>query len=423
LTWAEAAGDLSAQAEGERALGDVLRLQGAYDDALAWLSRSRDSFDRAGDLQGEMSVLWTMGEVHWYRGDHSRALDALERQTQIATDLDDQRSIADAAGTMGIVYWSQGDFEQSRMCCRRSMEIAEEAGHRWAVGRAAITLGNTYSSQNDCSQALGWYRQAFEVASQIGDRQGAAWAISNIGLAYYRVGDFARALPCFEHGLHNACEIGDTWAVSLALDNIGCCYAELERPQKAEEFFGRGVALGRMMKPHNYLGVMLWDMADFYVGRQRYSEAQVLNDQALALAIDAHDGRVAGEDLLFKARILSVRIRVALGQLDLPEARDELEGMLSENHARAQQAALHHELWRLNQVDDDHRGKAADLYWALYADTPNYEYRRHYKELTGESLPEPSSLPDLPAIVVRDQVEMDALLAQIDQTIAESASG
>jgi DNA-binding SARP family transcriptional activator len=423
LTRAKAARDLRVQAESERALGDVMRLQGSYSDALEWLSKSLDSFEEAGDLQGEMGVLWTMGEVYWYRGEHSRALDALQRQIQIATDLDDQRSIADAAGTMGIVYWSRGDFEQSRMCCRRSMEIADETGHRWAVGRAAITLGNTYSSQSDYSQALGWYRQAFEVASQIGDRQGAGWAISNIGLAYYQVGDFARALPCFEHGLHNASEIGDTWAVSLALGNIGCCYAGLERPQKAEEFFGRGVALGRMMKPHNYMGVMLWDMADFYTRQQRYREAQAFNDQALALAIDADDGRVAGEDLLFKAQTLSVRIRVALGQLDLPEARDELEGMLAEKRAQPQQAVLHYELWRLDQGDGDHRRKAADLYRALYVDAPSYEYRRRYKELSGESLPKSSSLPDLPAIVERDQVDMDTLLAQIDQTIAETASG
>jgi tetratricopeptide (TPR) repeat protein len=420
LTWAKAAGDLPAQAKGEQALGDVLRLQGAYDEALKWLSRSRDSFDGAGDLAGEMGVLWTMGEVYWYRGDHSRALDALERQIQIAADLGDQRSVADGAGTMGIVYWSQGDFEQSRMCCRRSMEIADETGHQWAVGRAAITLGNTYSSQGDYSQALGWYRQAFEVTSQIGDRQGAGWAVSNIGLVYYQVGDFDRALTCFEHGLYNACEIGDTWAVSLALANIGCSYAGLGQAQKAEEFLGRGVALGRMMKPHNYLGLMLWDMADFYVRQQRHSEAQALNEQALALAIDADDGRVAGEDLLFKAQVLSVRIRVAMGQLDLPDARVELEEMLAEARPGPQQAALHYELWQLDHTGDDHRCRAAELYRTLHLDKPSSEYRRRYEELTGESLHESSPLPDVPEIVERVQVDMDTLLAKVDQIIAES---
>jgi hypothetical protein len=114
---------------------------------------------------------------------------------------------------------------------------------------------------------------------------------------------------------------------------------------------------------------------------------------------------------------------VALGQLDLPEARDELEGMLAKEDAQPQRAALHYELWKLDRVDGDHRSKAADLYRTLYADTPGYEYRRRYEELTGESLPEPASLPDLPAIVARGQVNMDTLLAQIDQTIAESASG
>lgn len=75
--WAEAAaisrkaeaaavtlGDVPLQAQAQRALADVLRLQGHYDSALEWLAKAELGYESIGDWRGVISALWTMGEVY-----------------------------------------------------------------------------------------------------------------------------------------------------------------------------------------------------------------------------------------------------------------------------------------------------------------------------------------------------------------------
>jgi hypothetical protein len=69
-------------AQAQRALADVMRLQGHYDAALEWLTPAEAGFQSAGDQRGVISTLWTMGEVFWFKGDNLRSLAALDRQLQ-----------------------------------------------------------------------------------------------------------------------------------------------------------------------------------------------------------------------------------------------------------------------------------------------------------------------------------------------------
>ena len=83
----------------------------------------------------------------------------------------------------------------------------------------------------------------------------------------------------------------------------------------------------------------------------------------------------------------------------------------------AEQAAIRYEAWRLDREQESHRRQAADLYKALFAQTPSAEYRQRYEELTGERLPDPPPLPPLPEAVTRRPADLGALLAQVDLLI------
>jgi hypothetical protein len=42
-----------------------------------------------------------------------------------------------------------------------------------------------------------------------------------------------------------------------------------------------------------------------------------------------------------------------------------------------------------------------------------YLYRQRYHELSGETLPEPPSLPDLPGVEIPDHIDIDALMTHL----------
>ena len=92
--------------------------------------------------------------------------------------------------------------------------------------------------------------------------------------------------------------------------------------------------------------------------------------------------------------------------------------MLDQFQDEDQRAHLSYELVRLEPERESRRQAAASGYRALYEQMPNHEYGQRYLELTGEQLPLPPPLSDLPEPVQQSDLDLDALLAEVDRVIA-----
>jgi hypothetical protein len=110
---------------------------------------------------------------------------------------------------------------------------------------------------------------------------------------------------------------------------------------------------------------------------------------------------------------------VALDQLETRAGLEKLELLLAEAAADHERAAVHYEMWRLDKQPEDRRRHTAELYSRLYANTPNRVYRQRYQELTGQTLPDPPPLPELPAMITARAIDPALLLTQVDQLLAE----
>ena len=110
----------------------------------------------------------------------------------------------------------------------------------------------------------------------------------------------------------------------------------------------------------------------------------------------------------------AISLKVHTGESNLPAAILSLATLLQAAQGEAEQAAIHYELWRLDHGQEAHRQQAAAAYQALYAQTPNVEYKWRYEALSGETLSAPPPLPPLPAIVTSETTSLEALAAQVD---------
>jgi hypothetical protein len=151
--------------------------------------------------------------------------------------------------------------------------------------------------------------------------------------------------------------------------------------------------------------------------QQHHIEAQTLFEESLSVA-----RQIYRKDVQFQAQLWLIRLSVSLQQSSVPAAMRELESLLQEWPDVAEQAAIQYEIWRLDQTQEARRQRVTALYHDLYTHTPHIEYRQRYEELTGEHLPDPPALPELPAIVTQDPVDLEALLAEVDHVIAGLSS-
>ncbi|MBI1296748.1 AAA family ATPase [bacterium] len=160
------------EARCQQALGNSLRLQSRFEEALHWLLQARVTLTAQNDKQALVRVLWTLAETYWFTGNYEEALTILDAQVLLATELADQRSLADEASTRGMIEWSLGRLEEAETSCLRSYELTRQIDHRWSMARSALTLGNIYSSRRNWIQALHWHGQiTLPLTRQVGDRK------------------------------------------------------------------------------------------------------------------------------------------------------------------------------------------------------------------------------------------------------------
>jgi tetratricopeptide (TPR) repeat protein len=367
--------DHGASAKCRAALGRLARLQGHYAEALTWLEPARAAYDLAGDQIGLSEVMGGLGAVYWCQLDYARALECFEEQLRLARSLDDRRRIGLALGSMGVVYGEQRSYQR----------------------------------------ALASYEQRLQIDLELGDRLSLAKTIGNIGIVYQGQGEYERALMCYGRLLEVMLESGDRQGVAIALGNMIRLFTGLGRYPEAEKVSRQALALGKVINIPLYLCEYMYDTAELYARQGRHSEALAANDDALKIAT-----RIDRADIRFSAEVAAIQFKARLGQIDQPAAVRELEALGDGRSDPRQTAAVEYAIWRVGPARHAERQNAADLYQRLYTESPDVEYRKRYEELTGESLPVPAPLPELPDGVKLGTGEIEALLLQVDKLVADS---
>jgi tetratricopeptide (TPR) repeat protein len=418
LALAKEQADLSMQALGQSRLGHLLIYRGAYAEALAVLDQARVAAEGRQDRQMLGQIVGEMGIAYWYQGDYANALAHLEQRLQLAQESGDRQGASTAIANMGIVYWSQGDYRRALDCYEQKLQADTEVGDRLSMSKALGNIGIVYRDLGNYAVAMSRLRQKLQIDEELGDQLGVSIALENIGNVYELQGDYDQGLRCNERCLQIALQLGHWPGVSVALGRLAKIYlAQGQQEPLIEQLAGQAIALGRTLNIPRNLCDYLYTQAHFYFHRQRYAEAQALNDEALALA-----RRVKQEKVHFLAAILAIRLRAAADPQQAPAAVAELRRLLAVWESESQQARLYYEMWRLQPSLHDAHKQAAARYAGLYAVTPNVDYRRHYQELTGQTLAPPPPLPPLPDTVARLAIDLPALLAQVDHRISELSS-
>lgn len=377
LRLAETTADHRIGARCQVALGRLARLKSQYAEALIWLEKAQTTYGALADEPGLAQTLGGMGAVYWSQLDYPRALICFQRQLNIAQRLDDQRGIGAAVGSMGVVYAEQGDYVKALTC----------------------------------------YAQRLQIDLELNDRLSLAKTTGNMGIVYANQGEYDLALACYHSLLRVTLELGDRQNVCVALGNMIAIYTAQRQYETAERLAQQALTLGRALNIPLYLCEYLQHSAELFARQEQYGLARSQNDEALNMA-----AQIGQTDVQLPAQLLSVRLRLIMHEVDGVEAVKHLRSLLplwAEDH---QQAAILYELWHIHNIrgsDDTPEREAAVCYEALYRRTPNLLYWERYQEITGKKLPDPSPLPALPAIITADPVDLEALMQQVDQLIAQ----
>ncbi len=409
-------GNTSEEASSRVSLGSLLQLRGAYDDAVAELTRALDLYTNLGNWRGVANAEGNMGNVYFRRGQYDRALESYKALLRISEELGNRRGAAIAQGNIGSVHVSRGEFDRAQERYEAWLRISEELGDRHSVAGVQGNMGSVYFARGEYDRALESLRVQLRISEELGDREGVANAQGNMGIVYSSRGEYDRALESYGVKLQISEELGDREGVAIAQGNMGNVYFSRGEYDRALEQFHSAAAEHRRIGNRHALDFCLKGAAHILLELVEGGEemppylpefvagADTANWRANTLRVAREQAEECVEiseelstpDMLFAGRVLLGRIDAAEGAADA--ALHRLGAMVSETTDDAQRAELHYWLWKLGlDPSSDHRAESELLYAMLCERIPKSDYRTRLDELIAAAEPTAPEADDVAA--------------------------
>ena len=256
---AEASGDATASA---RAWNGLALVEAARGDNRAMLESTRRAAELAGaavaDARSERVLaraLNLQSQALTRLGEARQAMLLGDQALALATGLGDEgrHERADSLKSLGMAYHVLARFEQAEWCKEQALALYRELGDRTLVGNMLNSLGETARLRGDYERAFARYQEALAVAREIGNRPGEMFYLGNLGAARLGMGDHAGA----EIDLRQSITLAEAAGYKGASENYRFLAEALlaqDKTGEALEAARRALGLGREFENYEHIG-------------------------------------------------------------------------------------------------------------------------------------------------------------------------
>jgi class 3 adenylate cyclase/Tfp pilus assembly protein PilF len=200
--------------------GDVVRVQGALQEALGHFEQALEWYEQHGDADDRIRVVASIGMVYSHLGQYEESLKYFLRVLAMEEERGNRRAMSAAFGNVGNAYFSAQRFPEALEYYRRAQAISEEFGYVRGMGHSASNLGQIFSLTGDYPTAMEHFRKALDLHTQVNDRICVAIDHSALGDLLQSTGDLDQALQEYRRSLAISEEIGDRHAIAVTLASI-----------------------------------------------------------------------------------------------------------------------------------------------------------------------------------------------------------
>jgi tetratricopeptide (TPR) repeat protein len=277
-------GDVVARARVRRKDAVVRHLQGDVGGAAAVFS---EVIEELGEAPGERArALLAMGEIAWRSGHYDEAVVRLEAAIAAAVAANDDDARAEALKHMGTVRHHRGQLEEALAFNRQSLALYEATGDQ--LGQAALehNVGVVSRRRSRLDEALAAYERANAIRARIGDQLGLALGLANVAEVHYQRGELTEAYASYARSLDIARAIGWVTGIGMALLGLGATKVELGEREPGRHDILEALREYERAGNRTYMIDALRDLAQSYVADDP-KQALVIAERALGLAREA----------------------------------------------------------------------------------------------------------------------------------------
>ncbi|WP_326553403.1 FxSxx-COOH system tetratricopeptide repeat protein [Micromonospora sp. NBC_01813] len=311
-------------------IGEYLRIQGQYEQALGVLRAAADILRRPHDFTTPdlPEILVRIGTVLRASGRLLDSLAALEEAIQLeeASRGQDHPRVAVTLNAAGTVLRGIGSLGRAREFHARALAIFERTlgSDHPACATTLNNIGNVERRVGDAEAAVRAHERAVDIReAHLGVRHpDVATSLNNLSNTYADAGDFTAARRCIERAVKIDTEVLGTGHPALAADliNHGVILHELGQSAEASRTLEQSLTINEtaLGATHPDVAVILNNLAVVRQALGEPEQARVLLTRAASILDAAAD---AGPDL---AAVLHNLSRASAAAGDTTAAQDAL---------------------------------------------------------------------------------------------------
>ncbi|MGD9098847.1 MAG: tetratricopeptide repeat protein [Anaerolineae bacterium] len=223
-------------------LGDVLLLDGRYDEALEAYEGALDFLAQDGSPETIAEFYHEIAVVHERKADFPLALEWLERGLEVLGEQDviEKARIYNFGGG---VFYRQGEREKALEWRQRALQIAQRLKDQSEIANAYLVMAVIYFDLGDADRALDFGQRCLEAYEASGDLAGSVKARNNLGIISRRADQWAQAAEHYREGLRLSEMMGDVMNVGMFANSMGNVYFRQGKLQEAVAAYLRSIAV------------------------------------------------------------------------------------------------------------------------------------------------------------------------------------
>jgi putative nucleotidyltransferase with HDIG domain len=271
---------------------------------------------------------------------YSAAIELAERDAERGV-------LAEALRRLGIVHHHRNESDVARKLCQRSYETATDMNDPVLAAEALNALAGFDFEAGSIEAAREKFYRALELGGASAELRGRTE--QNLGILANIQGALAEALAHYQRSLGAFESSGDERGCAIAYHNLGMVSADRELWDDADRYFQRSLDIVEAIGDVHLQGLGLLNHAEVHLARQRYEQARLNAEAALAI-FDRLNSRLDKADA-YKVigRVYRETGRHALAEFRLRSAVDlavSTGSILSEAEASRELALLYQAMGR-----------------------------------------------------------------------------
>ncbi len=240
-----------------------------YNDLIATMIIGLDAARRLGDRSNEAMALSNLGNALRYEHRFDEAVAALREAEAIYRETGDRDGEHMARSTRELALWEVRSLERTIAEDQRHLLMCRETGDRHGEANALNHFGIALQELRRFDEAISAFQEAATIFKDISNQRGRVAALTNLGHALHDERRYNEAITTYQEVLAIAREIGDRDDEAMALKYLDTAKLALLPPE--------------VRQPAEAVTACMEAVATYKVTGDRHGEAAALNDLGIAL--------------------------------------------------------------------------------------------------------------------------------------------